>query len=420
MNCPKCGAELSDGVIFCKECGYRVPQETKFRICRECGAKLEDNAKFCSSCGSKVEYDEEQFLHDVDDEDFDAPSGTFGDKLKNSVKKIWRKLDKTTQIYVIALCVCVFALLIAIVADKTVPVIASVAQIIALCALCATHLRIIKTDKKWISWVSAVVIVLMIPTYISGLGAGKVKSNETIDNLETQPIIETTSYVLRDDEVQINFSRYDLTGKHYDDVTYMLQSLGFSNIDYRIKYDVIYGFLYQEGDVFDVSIAGLTDFKNGDIFKKDAPVFVTYHASAESDPNKKVEAQTSTGVNSTSGTETQSDTNDGTTSTISTQPADDQNITRGMKNALRSAKNYLIFMAFSRKGLIEQLEFEGYSNNEAVYAVDNCDADWNEQAVRSAKQYLSSMSFSRQGLIEQLEFEGFTHDEAVYGVDQVY
>jgi len=50
--------------------------------------------------------------------------------------------------------------------------------------------------------------------------------------------------------------------------------------------------------------------------------------------------------------------------------------------------------------------------------VDNCGADWKEQAVKKAEQYLSVMSFSRDGLIGQLEFEGFTHEQAVYGVEQ--
>jgi hypothetical protein len=43
---------------------------------------------------------------------------------------------------------------------------------------------------------------------------------------------------------------------------------------------------------------------------------------------------------------------------------------------------------------------------------------WNEQAARSAEAYLDYSSFSRQGLIEQLEFEGFTRAQATYGVDQ--
>lgn len=92
--------------------------------------------------------------------------------------------------------------------------------------------------------------------------------------------------------------------------------------------------------------------------------------------------------------------------------------TVSQKNAVRKAESYLSFSAFSRKGLIEQLEFEGFSNADAVYGVDNVGADWNEQAVKKAKSYLSFSAFSRKGLIEQLEFEGFTHAQAVYGAEQ--
>ena len=92
--------------------------------------------------------------------------------------------------------------------------------------------------------------------------------------------------------------------------------------------------------------------------------------------------------------------------------------TVGENNALISAKQYLNTMAFSYSGLIEQLEYEGYTNSEAIYAVNNCGADWYEQAELSAKEYLDVMPFSRQGLIEQLEYEGFTHSQAVYGVEQ--
>ena len=105
----------------------------------------------------------------------------------------------------------------------------------------------------------------------------------------------------------------------------------------------------------------------------------------------------------------------------STTPVQDYSVsqpTKGERNALSSARQYLDYMAFSYKGLIDQLEYEGYSTEEATYAADNCGADWNEQAVKSAKQYLDYMSFSRSGLIEQLEYEGFTHEQAVYGAEQ--
>lgn len=107
-------------------------------------------------------------------------------------------------------------------------------------------------------------------------------------------------------------------------------------------------------------------------------------------------------------------------STTTQKSSSTKKITSGMKNALQSAKDYLSVMPFSYSGLVEQLEYEGYSRSEATYAADNCGADWYAQAVKSARNYLDVMAFSRSGLIEQLEYEGYTHDQAVYGVDKVY
>ena len=100
------------------------------------------------------------------------------------------------------------------------------------------------------------------------------------------------------------------------------------------------------------------------------------------------------------------------------QDAPVEGMTRSQENALATAKNYLSFTAFSRSGLIEQLEYEGFSTEDATFAVDNCGADWFEQAYKSAENYLSFSSFSHSGLVEQLMFEGFTAEEAEYGVTQ--
>ena len=95
-------------------------------------------------------------------------------------------------------------------------------------------------------------------------------------------------------------------------------------------------------------------------------------------------------------------------------------ISLGKQNALNKANSYLKYSAFSYSGLIEQLEYEGYTNEEAQYGADNCGADWNEQAAKKAKSYLKYSAFSRSDLIEQLEYEGFTHEQAEYGVEQSY
>jgi SOS response regulatory protein OraA/RecX len=94
-------------------------------------------------------------------------------------------------------------------------------------------------------------------------------------------------------------------------------------------------------------------------------------------------------------------------------------LTMGQKNALQSAYDYLDYTAFSYKGLVAQLEYEGYSNADAVFAADRCGADWNEQAAKKAAEYLDYSSFSRQGLIDQLVYEGFSSEQATYGVTAV-
>lgn len=127
-------------------------------------------------------------------------------------------------------------------------------------------------------------------------------------------------------------------------------------------------------------------------------------------------------VNDKKEEEEQSNTNSTTSSSSSTTtPSTSSNAstsspTTGEKNALRSAREYLSFSAFSYTGLINQLEYEGYSTEEATYAADNCNANWNEQAAKSAKEYLDMSSFSRQELINQLIYEGYTQEQAEYGV----
>lgn len=93
--------------------------------------------------------------------------------------------------------------------------------------------------------------------------------------------------------------------------------------------------------------------------------------------------------------------------------------TLSQKNAVKKAEDYLNYSSFSKSGLVEQLKFEGFSEEDATYAVSKIDVDWKEQAVKKAKDYLEYSSFSRTSLIKQLEFEGFSEEEATYAVDEV-
>jgi len=92
--------------------------------------------------------------------------------------------------------------------------------------------------------------------------------------------------------------------------------------------------------------------------------------------------------------------------------------TAGQANARAKGEEYLAMSAFSRKGLIKQLKFEGFSKKEAKYGAEAQNANWKEQAELKAEEYLEMSAFSRQGLIRQLMFEGFTRKQAEHGVSK--
>ncbi len=89
------------------------------------------------------------------------------------------------------------------------------------------------------------------------------------------------------------------------------------------------------------------------------------------------------------------------------------------EDAIFDAKHCLSSdISFSRVQLIENLEKLGYIHEDAVYAADNCGADWNEQAVKTAENYLFFEPYSYNKLLEALtSIEKFTHDQAIYGIN---
>jgi len=107
------------------------------------------------------------------------------------------------------------------------------------------------------------------------------------------------------------------------------------------------------------------------------------------------------------------------------KPAPTQNIsptpseTISQKNAVKKAKSYLGYSAFSHDGLVAQLEYEQFSHADAVYGADNSGGNWNEQAAKKAKSYMDMSAYSRGSLIAQLKYEKFTQEQAEYGANAV-
>lgn len=93
-----------------------------------------------------------------------------------------------------------------------------------------------------------------------------------------------------EDEALIPQSAVDYKYENYADVQQELETAGFTNITFEILYDIELGWT-DEGEVDSVSVNGNTEFEKNDIFKKDAPIVITYHMNAEDDPNKPAEPE---------------------------------------------------------------------------------------------------------------------------------
>lgn len=175
--------------------------------------------------------------------------------------------------------------------------------------------------------------------------------------------------------------------------------------------DSVYGFEYDRAEIylnqahtFDTSTQTKTDVTASPLTK--FPVEITKDTNA---------SETNEDENTSSGGGISVDL----VEKVSASQQSQSDVSIGQRNALSTAQSYLKVLPFSYTGLIEQLEYEGYSTEEATYGADNCGADWNEQAAKCAQNYIDVMSFSRQGLIDQLIYEGYTSEQAEYGVSAV-
>ena len=107
-----------------------------------------------------------------------------------------------------------------------------------------------------------------------------------------------------------------------------------------------------------------------------------------------------------------------TTTTGDTQPSQTTSTEEiARDSALHQAKLYLSVMNYSYQGLIDQLVSEGFTQEEATYAADNCAANWTQQAVDCANAHILNGSFSRGALYNQLVFEGYTEEQVRMAIE---
>ena len=99
--------------------------------------------------------------------------------------------------------------------------------------------------------------------------------------------------------------------------------------------------------------------------------------------------------------------------------------TTGQSNALKKAESYSSLMHMSKRRLYDQLTSEygeGFTAEEAQYAIDNINADWKANALETAKSYQKNLNMSKSRIYQQLTSEygeKFTAEEAQYAIDNL-
>src|SRR5690606_36968169 len=87
-------------------------------------------------------------------------------------------------------------------------------------------------------------------------------------------------------EAKVKNSESNFIGTNYETVLAKLQEWGFTNIETKAVYDIVFGFT-REGSTKSVTINGSSSFKSGDIFNKNVPIVITYSMKESNDPEKQ-------------------------------------------------------------------------------------------------------------------------------------
>lgn len=110
---------------------------------------------------------------------------------------------------------------------------------------------------------------------------------------------------------------------------------------------------------------------------------------------------------------------------VTTKEETKESVPTEYKSALKQAKTYSDMMHMSKAGIYDQLtsEYGGQFTEEAAqYAIDNVEADWNENALKSAETYQETMAMSPAAIYDQLVSQHggqFTEEEAQYAIDNL-
>lgn len=105
------------------------------------------------------------------------------------------------------------------------------------------------------------------------------------DKVDVETIYIDRKNELSADEVKLVSSSSEYKYKNYRDIVEELEDIGFTNIKTEVVYDILFGIFTLDGESDKITINGVSSFKRGEVFPKDAEVIVTYHTFIDNEPS---------------------------------------------------------------------------------------------------------------------------------------
>ena len=98
-----------------------------------------------------------------------------------------------------------------------------------------------------------------------------------------------------------------------------------------------------------------------------------------------------------------------------------ESLNENQLQAIQTAKDYLDTMHLSQTELLQMLSVENIDSEDAKFALEYLNIDWNQEARKKAKEYCKhKIGFSKVKLKAQLLFDHFTEEEADFAVGHIH
>lgn len=340
--CPKCGAILNDQYGFnpnggtCTACGvhlhhsyssdqYSVVEEPKHK-CPNCGAELDDQWGFadyqndwkCTECGAHLHHDysddeyEEVESDDDDDEEADSNSseysyssyssqGTSSSRVysSNSTEYSGSSQSSYTSLHTpikkkVNWKLRIFGVLVFIIAILIGGAYYEIKMLTPVGT--ASSVLIGKEYEAVITILEDAGFTNISTNEISDLPLNKISEENKVVSIKIGLFEEFSD----DSKIPSNFpvvityhtlekfplplSSKDAKGANYQDVMKSFKDAGFENIALEVEYDIITGWMTDDGEVKSVTVNGDNKFSAGNEYRADAEVIITYHTYRKNKP----------------------------------------------------------------------------------------------------------------------------------------